>query len=193
MGSLRKTEKRVLIRESAARLFAEKGFEKTTTRDIANSAGISNAALYYYFDSKEEILYQILEETMSTGLQMISELEESQIELKERLSRILRTHAASAVDFHKMKLLVHDLKYLDPIHMDAIKRKQRDYVKELIAILQELKRKGEMKGLDPKVCAFAFFGMVSWAYRWYRPDGKIKPSKLGEIFAHIFTKGILKD
>jgi TetR/AcrR family transcriptional regulator, cholesterol catabolism regulator len=193
MSLSRKTEKRVLIREAAARLFAEKGFEKTTTREISGYAGISNAALYYYFDSKEEILYQILDETMSTGLQLISEIAESQMDIKAKLACILRTHAASAVDFHKMKLLVHDLKYLDSVHLDLIRGRQRKYVNELISVLQEVRRKGMMRPLDPKACAFAFFGMVSWAYRWYDPAGTIRPSKLAKIFSEIFTKGIFID
>ena len=66
-----KEEKRRKIREAAARLFAEKGFENTTTRDIAGAAGINNAALYYYFDNKEQLLYQILEEVIRTGLEKL--------------------------------------------------------------------------------------------------------------------------
>jgi AcrR family transcriptional regulator len=67
-----KEEKRKKIRDAAARLFAEKGFENTTTRDIAGAAGINNAALYYYFDNKEQLLYQILEEVIRTGLERIT-------------------------------------------------------------------------------------------------------------------------
>ena len=188
-----KEEKRKLIRNAAARVFAERGFKSATTRDIARAAGISPAAVYYYFDSKEDLLYQILEETISTGLGLIQEIEQSQKGLKEKLSDILQIHTQAAVDFNKMKLLVHNQDALNPEHKEEIKVKQRNYTNSLIKILDELKAQGKMIDLDTKACAFAFFGMVSWAYRWYDPNGKISPARLSEIFNRIFTKGIYLD
>ena len=96
-----KEEKRKKIREAAARLFADKGFEHTTTRDIAGAAGINNAALYYYFDNKEQLLYQILEEVIRTGLEKIIEIEQSPRPLQEKLAHILRIHTRAAIDFDK--------------------------------------------------------------------------------------------
>ena len=188
-----KEEKRTKIREAAARLFAERGFENTTTRDIAGAAGINNASLYYYFDSKEQLLYQILEEVIRTGLERISEIEQSSRPLKEKLALTLRIHTTAAVDFDKMKLLVHDQRSLSSAHQEELNQKQSEYVSRLIAILRQLQDQGEMLDLDLTVCAYAFFGMVSWAYRWYRPDGKVKLEELSEIFFTIFTRGIYRE
>jgi TetR/AcrR family transcriptional regulator, cholesterol catabolism regulator len=187
-----KEEKRTKIREAAAKLFAEKGFENTTTRDIAGAAGINNASLYYYFDSKEQLLYQILEEVIRTGLQRMTEIEQSAKPLKEKLALTLRIHTTAAVDFDKMKLLVHDQRSLSPGHRKELNQKQSEYVSRLIAILQQLRDQGEMLDIDLTVCAYAFFGMVSWAYRWYRPDGKVKLEELSDIFYTIFTQGIYR-
>jgi AcrR family transcriptional regulator len=188
-----KEEKRTKIREAAAKLFAEKGFESTTTRDIAGAAGINNASLYYYFDSKEQLLYQILEEVIRTGLERITEIEQSHRPLKEKLALTLRIHTTAAVDFDKMKMLVHDQRSLSPGHREELDQKQSEYVNRLIAILQQLQDQGEMLDLDLTVCAYAFFGMVSWAYRWYRPDGKVRLEELSEIFYTIFTQGIYRE
>ncbi|HSO71285.1 MAG TPA: TetR/AcrR family transcriptional regulator [Thermodesulfobacteriota bacterium] len=187
-----KEEKRTKIREAAARLFAEKGFENTTTRDIAGAAGINNASLYYYFDSKEQLLYQILEEVIRTGLERITEIEQSPRPLKEKLALTLRIHTTAAVDFDKMKMLVHDQRSLSPGHREELNQKQSEYVCRLIAILQQLRDQGEMLDLDLTVCAYAFFGMVSWAYRWYRPEGKVRLEELSDIFYTIFTRGIYR-
>jgi TetR/AcrR family transcriptional regulator, cholesterol catabolism regulator len=188
-----KEDKRKKIRKAAARLFAEKGFENTTTRDIAGAAGINNAALYYYFDNKEQLLYQILEEVIRIGLERITEIEQSPIPLKEKLALTLRIHTTAAVDFDKMKMLVHDQRSLSPDHREELNQKQSEYVSRLIAILKQLQDQGEMLDLDLTVCTYAFFGMVSWAYRWYRPDGKVKLDELSEIFYTIFTRGIYRE
>jgi len=189
-----KAQKRKEIRDIGTRLFVEKGFENTTTRDIARAAGISNAALYYYFDSKEELLYQALDETLSNGLKRIKEIEKSSMGFSEKLRAITDMYTKYyAGDIDKMKLLVHDQKSLTPEHKAELDKKQRDYLDVMVNLLKDLRKKGEIRDLDPTVCAFAFFGMVHWAYRWYDPKGKIKPAKLSEIFDQIFNRGIYLD
>lgn len=185
-----KETKRNSIRDIAARVFAKNGFERTTIRGIAEEGGISAASIYYYFDSKEELLYQILDETMGTGLELIRTIEKQKLTQKEQLIEILRMHTMTAIDFDKIKLLVHEQNCLTSEHRDALKLKQKKYMSQLTKIFESLKENDQMRDLDPKVCAFAFFGMVSWAYRWFNPDGDMSTQQLADNFTKIFTKGI---
>ncbi len=182
--------KRNRIREIAASVFAKTGFERTTIRGIAKEGDISAASIYYYFDSKEELLYQILDETMSTGLNLIREIEKKGLNQKEQLIETLRMHVMTAIDFDKMKLLVHEQSCLTPDHRDALRLKQKKYMSQLTKVFDALKKSNQMRDLDPKVCAFSFFGMVSWAYRWFDPEGELSTQQLAESFTEIFTKGI---
>lgn len=182
--------KRKTIREIAARVFAKNGFERTTIRGIADEGNISAASIYYYFDSKEELLYQILDETMSTGLKLIREIEDQKTDQKQQLIEILLMHTMTAINFDKMKLLVHEQDCLSNEHRAALKLKQKEYMRQITQIFESLKNDNQMRDLDTKVCAFAFFGMVSWAYRWFNPDGGMSTQQLAEHFAEIFTKGI---
>ena len=179
------------IREIAAKVFAQKGFDRTTIRGIAQEGGISAASVYYYFDSKEDLLYQILDETMTTGLKLIEDIEKRSTNLSEVLIEILQKHTMTAINFDKMKLLVHEQSCLKKEHRDALKEKQKEYLAQLTRVFDALKKKGEMRNLNTKVCAFAFFGMVSWAYRWFDPNGNLSTLELAETFSQIFTKGIL--
>jgi len=138
-------------------------------------------------------LYQILEEVIRNGLEKITEIEQSSKPFQEKLALILRIHTRGAVDFNKMKLLVHEQRSLSPEHREELKERQRLYVGRLIKVLEELRDRGEMLDLDLAVCAYAFFGMVSWAYRWYRPEGKVKLDELSESFYTIFTRGIYRE
>jgi AcrR family transcriptional regulator len=186
-----KENKKKWIRKIATKLFVQKGFENTTTRDIANAAGINNAALYYYFDSKEELLYQILNDTVRIGLEQIKEIESSKIGLKEKLIAVSAMYTRYyAYDTDMMKLLVHDQKSLRPKHKEKLDSLQKDYVRVFVKILNDLKKSGDILDLDTTACAFAFFGMVHWSYRWYDPGGPITPEELSKIFNQIFTKGI---
>lgn len=191
--NLEKELRRDRIREIAARVFAKNGFERTTIRGIAQEGGISAASIYYYFDSKEDLLYQILEDTMTTGLKLIQDIEKSDSNLKEQLIEILHVHTLNAINFDKMKLLVHEQNCLKPLHKEALKTKQKEYLAELTMVFTALKNSGQMRDFNPKVCAFAFFGMVSWAYRWFNPSGDLSTQELAQTFARIFTQGIFLD
>ena len=190
---LQKEKRRSKIRDIAAKVFAEQGFDRTTIRGIAKSGNISAASIYYYFDSKEELLYQVLDETMSTGLKLMKEIEQKELTEKEKLIEILQMHTMTAINFDKMKLLVHEQNCLSAEHQTDLKIKQKQYMEQLTKVFESLKDSRQMRDLDPKVCAFAFFGMVSWAYRWFNPQGNLTTKQLAEYFTTIFTQGIFRE
>jgi AcrR family transcriptional regulator len=186
-----KEQKRKKICDIAAKLFAERGFESTTTRDISKAAGMSDAGVYYYFDSKELLLYQILDETLSMGLDLIKKIDQSDKTPGEKLGEITRLYTQYyAFDINRVKLLVEEQKSLSSAHRHELDEKQREYLDILVKVLEALKDQGEMVSLDTSVCAFAFFGMVHWVYRWFKPNGRIRKDQLAEIFNQIFIKGI---
>lgn len=187
-----KDQKRQKILEIANRLFNEKGFQDTTTREIAEASGISNAALYYYFENKEDLFYRILYDIISKGLAKIREVEEMHPEPLEKLLTFIDVfinHFAIRPD--RTKLLGQDQKCLTPEHNKVLNDMREEYVEILTGILAELKKKKQIINADLNVCSFAFFGMVVWTYRWYNPEGKVKVKEFAEIVKQIFTRGIL--
>ncbi len=188
------SEKRTRIIDTAAKLFAKKGFENTTTRDICKATGMSHAMIYYYFDDKESLLYEILDEILSEGLRAIKKIDRSSKSLKEKLAAITDVYARyHVVKIDKMKVFVHEQKSLKPEHKKKVVEYQREYLDILVNILKGLKQENQIVNLDTKAAAFTFFGMVHWAYRWYNPKGKMKPKQLSQIINRIFTKGIYSD
>ena len=109
-----KAEKRKRICDIAAKLFVERGFEKTTTRDIASATGMNTSAIYYYFDDKESILYEILVRIMDKSLRRMREIAESDMDLKDKLNAVIKLHTEIyGIDPDAMELIVYNLKSLD--------------------------------------------------------------------------------
>ena len=188
-----KQQKRREICQIATRLFVEKGFEKTTIRDIARAGSMNSSALYYYFEDKEAILYEILMEIMNTSLKKMQEIEQSELLPKEKIEAVIKLHTRIyGVDPVRMGLIVFNQKSLSPEHWEELKGKQRTYTDIVARILKEMREGGEIADIDPTVCTFALFGMVQWAFGWYNPRGPISPDQLSDIFTHIFTKGIYR-
>ncbi len=191
---MRKAEKRAEICKTATKLFVKKGFEKTTIRDIAREAGINSASIYYYFEDKESVLYEILIEIMDRSLDQLREIVNHEISLREKIYAIIRMHTEIyGLDTISMELIVHNQKSISPEHWDELKSKQKEYAKIVAGILSELKKEGKIIDIDPMGCTFSLFGMIQTSYRWYKPDGPINPNQLSDMFIQIFTKGVFYD
>jgi AcrR family transcriptional regulator len=179
------------IREAAARLFSQKGFENTSTRDISKAVGMSDAGIYYYFKSKEVLLFEILYEILNTGLKQVREIDRSSQSAEEKLSAFTKFYTRYySPEIEKLKLLVEEQKKVKPEHRRKLNKIQREYLDVMVRIMNGLKREGKMVDMDSTVCAFSFFAMVHWVYRWYNPRGSIRPEKLSEIFNRIMNHGI---
>lgn len=179
----KENDKRKKICDTASKLFVEKGFERTIIRDIAEAGKFNSASLYYYFEDKEDILYDILTKIMDDSFIQLEEIKNSDLGLKEKLLAVIRLHTRIyGVDPVKGSLIVYNQKSLNPEHWDELKQKQTDYKKIVVSILEDLKERDMMGDLNTTVSAFALFGMIQWAHLWYDPEGPIKPEENGNIF-----------
>ncbi len=186
------TKKKEAICRAATRLFVEKGFEKTSIRDIAEAGNMASSALYYYFEDKEAILYTILIGIMDESLARMREIAERNTTLKEKLFAAIDLHTEIyGSDPIRMALIAYNQKSLNAEHWEELRRKQKEYATIVRGFLSRMKEEGETADLSPTLCTFALFGMIQSAYLWYDPRGEVKPDELREMFTGIFTRGIL--
>jgi len=187
-------KKKEAICRVATRLFVEKGFEKTSIRDIAEAGNMNSSGLYYYFDDKEAILYTILIEIMEESLKRMREIAQREVPLKEKIYAAIDLHTeVYGADPIRMALIAYNQKSLNTEHWDELREKQKQYSAIVRGFLAALRDNGETADLNPTLCTFALFGMIQSAYLWYDPQGNVKPDELKEMFARIFTGGILVD
>jgi AcrR family transcriptional regulator len=187
-------KKKEAICRVATRLFVEKGFEKTSIRDIAEAAKMNSSGLYYYFEDKEAILYTILIEIMDESLARMQQIANRDVPLKDKIYAAIDLHTeVYGADPIRMALIAYNQKSLNTEHWDELREKQKHYSAIVRGFLAQLKDNGETADLNPTLCTFALFGMIQSAYLWYDPAGNVKPDELKEMFARIFTGGILVD
>ncbi|MCX8119067.1 MAG: TetR/AcrR family transcriptional regulator [Desulfobacterota bacterium] len=185
---------RARILKAATALFARRGFEGTSVRDIAEKAGISVPGMFYYFPTKERILFEIMTSFMDEAYQKIMEIYCSEIDPVEKLRRVCKFYVEQyAGHKQELTLLATEIKGLNPEHQQICIEKERDYVKALKSLFRDLADRNLLKPINPSILAFIFFGMVHWTYQWYNPKAKkgISPNELGNIFSEVFLSGIL--
>jgi len=184
-------EKQQRIRTCAAGLFAARGFEATSAADIAAEGGFSKSLIYHYFESKEEILQDLLETHMDALLAAAEASLHEGDEPRTRLRAFVRAHMrlyATARAQHL--LLINELDSLPPSGRQAIVAKQRrlvDMAADLFVQFAPALR--EQKALRFPT-AMSFYGMINWTCIWYRPTGALSPDAFADLACDLVLGGL---
>lgn len=183
-------EKLALILRRSAAVFAEKGYHQASIRDISKATGVSLSGLYYYVQSKEELLFLIQDHCFGTVLEK-AEQELSGIEdPMERLRVFVETHLRFFVNNMKeMKVLSHEAESLTGEYRRAVSAKKKRYTELCMGILEALK--GSQPGPNVRVATYALFGMMNWIYNWYRPERDVPVEVLAAEMSELFLRGYL--
>lgn len=183
-------EKLGRIMVEAAAVFAEKGYHNASIRDIAAATEVSLSGLYYYFKSKEELLFLIQHHCFDTILQRVEEGLTDEADPERRLRIVIRTHLGFFVNnMQEMKVLSHEADGLSGRYHRQVTEQKRRYAEVVEGILEEL-RPPESE-VDLRTATFSLFGMMNWIYTWYRPERDVEVDELAEDMAHIFLSGFL--
>ena len=134
-----------------------------------------------------------MNDAMDDALATLEEICASDFSPEEKLRRVLRFYTRYfAGDQEGLILLVNEMHGLGKNYHEILIEKQRRYVTLIESILSELSSRDKMKEIPHAVAAFAFFGMVHYTIKWYRPDGPVGVDELSNLFVEIFTGGILE-
>jgi len=180
------------ILRHAAEVFCRRGYHQASIRDIARATGVSLAGLYYYFSSKEELLYLIQRHTFEAILTTARAAIEEREGPEERLRALIGLHLQFFLNHpNEMKVLIHEEEWLGKDWSRQVRAIKRAYYE---LVLEQVKALTTARRLEPpnsRLAVLSLFGMMNWIYTWYNP--KIDPDALGcaDIMAAIFLRGIL--
>jgi AcrR family transcriptional regulator len=192
LGNKSSSRKNQILR-SAAVVFKEKGYQRATLQDIADRVGITKAALYHHFRSKDELLYTIVYSVMQRSVEALSRISEMPLSPEEKVRSAFHGHLGShESSFPEHVVLVHENTDFLPLNKKIIiKNLFRDYIDLWEKIIIEGIENGNIKkDLDPKILVWAAIGMNNWVYKWASPKGRMKFKEIAEIFNNIFLEGI---
>jgi TetR/AcrR family transcriptional regulator, cholesterol catabolism regulator len=175
-----------ILREAAA-VFCSRGYHQASIRDIARATGVSLAGLYYYFASKEELLYLIQRHTFETILAGAQQGITPNQSPEQRLRALIRLHLQFFLDHpNEMKVLTHEEAWLGKAHGREVRAIKRAYYQLCLEQVEALKETCHLRTLNTRLAVLSLFGMMNWIYTWYNPkldpDAKICAETMGNIF-----------
>lgn len=174
----------------ATEVFCDKGYEGASMRDLSRATGMSLAGLYYYFESKERLLYMIQKHTFSTIRDRVKKRLEEVEDPEPRIRVFIQNHLDYFLAHQKaMKVLSHEDDVLRNGFGQEVAALKREYYRICLNLLEDLKRD---RGLDftPRIAVLSLFGMMNWIYTWHNPKVDSDAEQLARQMGDLFLNGV---
>lgn len=189
----RHVDRRETILRTAARLFAERGFEGTSLDAVADELGMHKATLYHYINSKQEVLYQVLVQSFGDLDEVIVAVQDRGLPVVDRLRHFALALARAQNNEYGRCLAMVGARPLEGTASQKIRDFQRKLDVTVRGLVQEGMTTGELKACDPGLVAAMLFGTLNWVPHWYRPDGRLTLDQIVKDFVDMLVRGIAGD
>jgi AcrR family transcriptional regulator len=174
----------------AVDVFYEKGYEGASMRDLSRASGMSLAGMYYYFKSKEQLLYLIQKHTFTTIMEQLRERLEGVADPEERVRVFVLNHVEYFLANQKaMKVLSHEDDVLKNSLGTEILSLKREYYRTCVQLMDALQKEKRLE-FNSRVAVLSLFGMMNWIYTWYNPRVDGNAQVLARQMGDIFLRGV---
>jgi TetR/AcrR family transcriptional regulator len=182
--------RRERILQAAARCFSRKGYRGTTIDDIARRLDVSTAALYYYFRSKEELLFACHQMSHDIGMEGLRRAEACGGPADERLRAALRYYIEHTTDeFHGCVASIDEQALSRSRHRQVVARRD-EYERNIRRLIDEGVASNVFVRCDVGAVTLAILGAVSWIPKWYQPKGRCSGKEIARIFSTYLVRGL---
>jgi AcrR family transcriptional regulator len=186
-------EKLNALLSASSALFARKGFERATVRDVSHATGMSLAGLYYYFKSKEELLFLIQFRTFESICEKLREIIKDEADPRACLQSMIKMHFEYFIrNMNDLKICSREIESLKGEFYRKVAEKRKEYFDLTQSIFEKIIDQSGGSSADSRLAALYLFGTLNWIYQWYRPgrypDSKELASQLSGIYLQGFPR-----
>src|SRR6202050_5672731 len=175
----------------ATNVFCEKGYEGASMRDLSRASGMSLAGLYYYFESKERLLFLIQKHTFTTIVQRLKSRREGVSDPEQQIRIFILNHLQYFLaNPASMKVLTHEAEALKNGFAPELAAIKRQYYRICVGLLDELK---SVRGLQfsTRIAVLSLFWMLKWIYTWHNSRVDADAEHLAREMGDIFLCGVM--
>ena len=175
----------------ATEVFCKKGYEGASMRDLSRASGMSLAGLYYYFESKERLLFLIQKHTFTTIVQKLKARLEGVSDAEERIRIFILNHLEYFLaNQAAMKVLSHEAESLKNSFASEVAAIKREYYRICVGLLDDLKRDRSLQ-FSTRIAVLSLFGMMNWIYTWHNPRVDADAASIAREMGDVFLRGVM--
>jgi len=189
-GPERSDRRREEILAAALKLFSEKGYAATSTKDIGKEIGLLAGSLYYHIRSKEDLLYEILLDLHTYALAEMATIKAMGGSPLDRLRLLIRNHVISP-DVPRIRLFESEFHHLNADRHAKIHNMRNNYLRYTIALIEEAQAsKLCSSDVDARAAALAILGLVNSMPRWFNSSGQTGIELMAETIDRLLMGGL---
>ncbi|WP_165984377.1 TetR/AcrR family transcriptional regulator [Streptomyces sp. YIM 98790] len=176
----------------ATRLFAERGYERTSVQEIVDAAGVTKGALYHYFGSKDDLLHEIYGRLLRLQKQRLDAVADSDAPVAERLRAAAADVVVSSIEnIDDATIFFRSMHQLGPEQLKKVRAERRRYHERFRALIEEGQEAGIFSRATPADLVVSYhFGAVHQLSQWYRPEGPMSPQEIGDHLADLLMRSL---
>jgi AcrR family transcriptional regulator len=176
----------------ATRLFARHGFEGTSVQDIVDAAGVTKGAMYHYYGSKDDLLYEVYHQLLTMQTTRLNEIVKGSGTPEERLRAAAIDVVVSSLDqLDELIVFFRSLHMLPDDRQTQVRAERRAYHDQFRALVEEGMADGTFSSAVPAdIVVHYYLSAVNQLGSWFRPDGPLTPTEVGEEFTDLLLGGL---
>ena len=187
-----RTPRRAEMVRAAARLFSQRGYHGTSMQHLADALGLQRGSLYAHIGSKQELLFDVVEEGANRFLERGEHALNMHALAAVRLRRLLVGHVETAIEhLDAATVFLNEWRYLSEDLASVVQAKRDRYEAMVRQIIEDgIKAKEFRTDVNVRFAARLVLSAGNWTYAWFRPGGEMGATEIGERFAELLIKGL---
>jgi AcrR family transcriptional regulator len=191
-------DKREEILRVSSKMFFEKGFDRTSMRDLAEATHLTTAGLYYYIKSKRRLLAEVDQFLMNEFEKKVFLTPQWEKDPERRIRQFIGNVIGLVLDAPEMHSMMMEKAFLRGEIKRVSRPKRKELVKKTEAFLTQLRKDGEVAEdiddeIDMTVATFSLIAIVNWISLWFDPEGRISKQQLIDSVSKLFMKFFFKE
>lgn len=182
------------ILQEALRLFAQKGYDRVSIRQLAAAVGLTPPTFYHYFPTKEALLETLAHQIAERFEQATAHIAEGDWTVPYKIEKFCEAHLSVLLRQPEQAaiFLREAPQFLSEDQREAFMRRQRAYEARLERILREGVEKNLFRDIDPRFMSVSLLAAMNATATWYQPGGHLSPHEIASTLSSIFLNGLIR-
>jgi AcrR family transcriptional regulator len=177
---------------AAANLFAERGVRAVTIDDIASSLGYTKSVIYYYFNNKNQVVWEIFNRIHAAWSQDTAAIVEQDMPPDRMLAALIRRHALNVMERTAWTAIYfRDQSELTAAQQKTVRDRKRQYDERLKEVYERGVATGIFRNIPANLIVSSIIGTCNMTHMWFKPSGRMTPAEIAEHYVTILMQGCL--
>ncbi|GAA1895550.1 TetR/AcrR family transcriptional regulator [Streptomyces sodiiphilus] len=177
---------------TATRMFAERGYERTSVQEIVEAAGVTKGALYHYFGAKDDLLHEVYARVLRLQQERLDAVAGEDAPVADRVRRAAADVVVTTIEnLDDAIIFFRSMHQLSPEKQQQVRAERRRYHERFRALVEEGQRAGVFSDATPADLVVDYhFGSVHHLSNWYRKDGRLTPQQVADHLADLLLRAL---